>query len=399
MSSSSRPSSAANPPSGEGVSMSYYNDAASELGRKLTLGDRGTPSDDMKTRSQAKKESQSKGKSSSSSRAHASSSSKSAGKGKAKAPAEPTRRQPRRDSTRRARDPSPDDDDDDDEEDENDDESDDGNDPPPSPPPPQTPSMSVQERNRRVVFAILSVNDPNRGSLDPSLHLSPWEFIDANTETQLNAKSRHHLALANVVLSLVRTQDDLTRLMQATPLNGTFWGETVVADLRHRAETALRLFKGHLTPQRDALDTLREFRRIFKSVDKILREWPLASMHRDSKVALVHLLTHIFNTILLTHEDVSRVGQSAPVYAGSTDAYNLFGRFKSSRNDWPPCLETLRMLIQLDSTLFNQSARASLIHSCQLLDWHHSQGRIKNQSAEDFMKLFKWSVQSLPAGE
>ncbi|KAK4499847.1 hypothetical protein PRZ48_008033 [Zasmidium cellare] len=386
--------------------MSYYNDAASELGRKLTLGDRGSPTDDMRTRSQAKRESQSKGKSSSS-RAHASSSSKGAGKGKA--PAEPTRRQPRRESTRRARDASPDDSDDDDEDDSEDEDSDDND-----PPPPQTPAMSQQEGRRLVVLAIMSAFEPNRGSPDPSVHLSPWEFSRVGASTRVNElryvtypiaiciqskadpqHSRRYLAVAETQAALVRSQTEVARFTQDVPLNGTFWGQTVAADLRLRAESAMRLFQGHITPQRDALDTIREYRRIFDSVEGILRTFPLASMHRDSKVTIIHLLTYILQQILLTHEDVGRVVQSGPVYAGTTDAYNLFSRFKSNREDWNHFLQVLRRLIQLDSTLFEDPSRRLLQHCCQLLDWHNTQGRISNQSATDFMTQFKWVVQGL----
>lgn len=150
--------------------MSYYNDAASELGRKLTLGD----ADDMRTRSQSKRESQSKGKATTTrAPAQASSSSKATGKGKAP---EPTRRQPRRESSRRTRDQSPDDSDgsEDEDDDEDDDDDDDGD-----PNPPQTPRISRDQYRRRIYLAIMSAFEPNMGSMDPASHLSPSEFIKA----------------------------------------------------------------------------------------------------------------------------------------------------------------------------------------------------------------------------
>lgn len=175
MSSPTSSSAAAN----EGVSsMSYYNDAASELGRKLNIGDRSSPTDDMRTRLQAQRESQTKA--SSSSRAPAKSST-SKGKGKATAPAEPTRKQPRRESTRHGRDPEPDYSDDDDDDDESDD-SDEGS----GQAPPQTPRISEQEVRRLTVFAVMSVFEPNRGSPDPKLHLSPYEFTRVDGQSRLN---------------------------------------------------------------------------------------------------------------------------------------------------------------------------------------------------------------------
>lgn len=165
--------------------MSRYSDAASELGRKLNLG-ASSPTDDMRTRLQAQRESQQQASSSSRGLGRGSS---SKGKGKAKATAEPTRRQPRRESARRPRDPAPneddeDDDDDDDESDDSDDDDDGGGDPPP-----QTPQVPPQEHKRRLVMAIMSAFEPSWAAPDMSQHVTPIEFIEGTGPARM-AESR-----------------------------------------------------------------------------------------------------------------------------------------------------------------------------------------------------------------
>lgn len=203
--------------------------------------------------------------------------------------------------------------------------------------------------------------------------------------------------MVNIQAALV-TDAALARLNTEIPLNGDFWGKTMAADLRLRAENAVRLFKGEAAPQRDAVETVRELRRIFDAAAAVFREWPLSLMQSNSKTDIAHRLTLILQQILMTHEDVSRGGQSRAVYAGMPDAYNLFDRFKSTRDDWTHFLTVLWQL-HTNPTPFNDQARHLLTHSCQLLDWHHTSGRINNNSAQDFMVRFKAVAQAILRGE
>lgn len=195
------------------------------------------------------------------------------------------------------------------------------------------------------------------------------------------------------------TDAALARLNHEVPLTGDFWGKTIAADLRSRAEYALRLFKGEATPQRDAVETVRELRRIFDAGAAVFREWPLSLMQMSSKTDIAYRLTWILQRILMTHEDVSRGGQSRAVYAGMPDAYNLFDRFKSTRDDWSHFLNVLWQLHTNPPSPFNEQARGLLTHSCQLLDWHNSSGRINNNSAQDFMVRLKAVAQAILGGE
>lgn len=214
---------------------------------------------------------------------------------------------------------------------------------------------------------------------------------------KLTILSQRYLAVVNIQAALL-TDATLARLSTEIPLNGDFWGKTIAADLRLRAESALRLFKGEATPQRDAVETVRELRRIFDAAAAVSREWPLSLMQANSKTDIAYRLTFILQQIFMNHEDVSRRGQSRAVYAGMPDAYNLFDRFKSTRDDWEYFMAVLWQ-VHTTAIPFNDQARQLLSHSCQLLDWHNTSGRINSISAHDFMVRFKAVAQAILGGE
>lgn len=218
-------------------------------------------------------------------------------------------------------------------------------------------------------------------------------------KSQTDRLSRTFRSIVLAQAETTRTAADVARLTQIVPLNGTFWGSRTLEDLQNRATNAMKYFRGDFTPQRDAPDTIREFRRIFMSVEGILRTPPLSTMHPESKTGMVQLLTYILDIIPYTHQDMARVGQQTPVYASGQSEYNLFQRFASSRDDWSACLEAIRRLIALDANLFNADARGNLRNANQRLDYNRASGYASNQSAVDFIARFKLIIQGLPGGE